>query len=59
MVEALRRLDLPSLHSAFAPEPAVLTEAEMQSVLARRDVALRHVDGLIAKYGAERVLVFP
>jgi hypothetical protein len=59
MVEALRRLNLPALRQALAPEPGVLTEAEMQSVIARRDVGLRYVDGLIQQFGAERVLVFP
>ena len=37
----------------------MLSEAEMQSVIARRDVALRYVDGLVAQFGADKVLVFP
>ena len=36
-----------------------LSEAEMASVIARRDVALRYVDGLVAQFGADKVLVFP
>jgi hypothetical protein len=59
MYDALRRLDLPSLKQAMAPEPGVLTEPEMQSVLARRDVAVKYVDGLIEQLGRDKVLVFP
>jgi hypothetical protein len=59
MVEALRRMDFTSLRAALAPEPGVLNEAEQRAVLARRDVALRYVDGLIAQNGADKVLVFP
>jgi hypothetical protein len=59
MVEALRRFDLASLREAISPEPGVLNEAEMQAVIARRDVGLRYIDGLIAQFGAEKVLVFP
>jgi hypothetical protein len=59
MYESLRRLDLPSLREALASEPGVLTEPEMQSVIARRDVALRYVNGLIAQFGRDKVLVFP
>jgi hypothetical protein len=28
-------------------------------VIGRRDVTLRYVDGLIAQFGADKVLVFP
>lgn len=59
MIAQLRKLDLATLRRALAPEPGVLTEPEMQSVIARRDVALRYVDGLIAQFGADKVLVFP
>lgn len=59
MIAALRRLDLKSVRRALAPEPGVLTDAEMASVVARRNVALRYVDGLIGQFGADRVLVFP
>jgi hypothetical protein len=59
MVAALRRLDLPSLRRALEPEPGVLGENEMRSVVARKDVALKYIDGLIAQFGAEKVLVFP
>jgi hypothetical protein len=59
LVETMRRLDVPSLRTALEAEPGVLSEAELHAVIARRDVALRYVDGLITQYGAERVLVFP
>jgi hypothetical protein len=59
MYESLRRLDLTALREALAPEPGVLGEAEMQSVIARRDVALKYLDGLIAQFGRDKVLVFP
>jgi hypothetical protein len=59
MVANLRGFDMAALKRALQPEPGVLTEAEMQSVIARRDVTLRYVDGLIAQFGADKVLVFP
>jgi len=58
-VDAVRKLDLHSLREALEPEPAVLSEAEMKSVLARRDVALKYIDGLIAQFGEEKVYAFP
>jgi hypothetical protein len=58
-VEAVRRLDLASLKRALEPEPGVLTDAEMESVIARRGVALRYIDGLIAQLGEDKVLAFP
>jgi hypothetical protein len=58
-VEALRRLDLPSLRAALEAEPGVLTEAEIKAVMARREVGLKYVDGLITQFGVEKVLVFP
>lgn len=59
MVEALRRFDLPSLRRALESEPGVLSDAEMRSVVARAGVGLKHVDGLIAQFGEDKVLVFP
>jgi hypothetical protein len=59
LVEALRRLDAASIRHAFDPDPIELTAAEIDSVLARKDVVLRYVDGLVARFGAARVLVFP
>jgi hypothetical protein len=59
LVEAMRKLDLPTIRAALEPEPGVLSDAEMRAVLARRDVAIHYVDGLVAQYGADKVLVFP
>jgi hypothetical protein len=59
LYDALRRLDLPSLREALAPEPGVLSESEMQAVIARRDVALKYIDGLMGQFGPDKVLVFP
>jgi len=59
MIAQLRRFDLAALKQALSPEPGVLSEAEMASVIARRDVALRYVDGLIAQFGADKVLILP
>jgi hypothetical protein len=59
LIVALRHMTLPQIRAALEPEPGVLSENEMASVLARRDVALKYVDGLVAQYGAEKVLVFP
>jgi hypothetical protein len=56
---AVKALDLPSLRRGLQPELGILSEAEMQSVIARRDVAVRYIDGLIQQLGADRVLVFP
>jgi hypothetical protein len=58
-VAQLRGLDMAELKRALASEPGVLSEAEMASVIARKDVGLRYVDGLIAQFGADKVLVFP
>jgi hypothetical protein len=58
-VDALRKLDLAALRRGLEAEPGVLSDAEMRSVVARRDVALRYVDGLIGQFGEDKVLVFP
>jgi hypothetical protein len=59
LVAALRKMDLPSLHRALEVEAAVLTEAEMKSVIARKDAVLKYIDGLVAAFGESQVLVFP
>ncbi len=59
LVGELRRLDAQAIRRAFEPDPGVLTTDEIASVLSRRDWTLRYIDGLIEKYGAEKVLVFP
>lgn len=60
-IRALQRLDLRTLKQAMRPEgePSLLSDEEMEALLGRRDRALRHVNELIARYGEERVLVFP
>jgi hypothetical protein len=57
-VEKLRTIDLATLKRALEPEPGVLSEAEMNAVISRKDVAVRFIDGLIAQYGVDKVLVF-
>ena len=57
MVAAMRKLDLNTLRAAMGDD-AVLTEPEMKALIARRDLALKYVDKLIAHFGEERVLVF-
>ena len=37
----------------------MLSDAEMRSVVARRDVALKYIDGLVAQFGEEKVYAFP
>jgi hypothetical protein len=59
LVEQLRSIDLSSLKRALEPEPSVLSEAEMASVIARKNVTLKYIDGLIAAFGADQILVFP
>lgn len=60
-VERLRRLDRAAVRAALAEEPGppLLYDAEIDALLSRRDVALRHVDRLVQEYGEEQVLVFP
>ena len=63
MVEQLRRLERDELEAALTsdiePFEELLTDAEIKSVIARRDYALRYIDRLIEKHGEEAVLVFP
>jgi len=59
LVDALRKMDLPSLRRALETEPSVLSDAELRSIVARKDVTLKYIDGLIAAFGADQVLVFP
>mgnify|MGYP007071000231 FL=1 len=59
LLEALRRFDGHALRTALERDPGVLTDEEIASVVARRDVVLGYIDRLIEKYGDERVLVFP
>ena len=59
LVEALRRFDGHALRQSLESDPGVLTDDEIASVVARRDVALKYIDGLIGRFGEDRVLVFP
>jgi hypothetical protein len=63
MVEKLRALTRDQLRDAMTtdiePFEPLLTDAEIESVLARRDHAIRYIDRLIEKHGEEAVLVFP
>ena len=63
MVAELRRLERDELEAALRsdiePFEELLTDAEIKSVIARRDYALRYIDRLIEKHGEEAVLTFP
>ena len=59
LAAALRRFDGHALRAALESDPGVLTDDEIASVVARRDVALRYIDATVARHGADRVLVFP
>jgi hypothetical protein len=59
LMVALRGLDAAAIKQSLEGDPGVLTDEEIGAVLARRDWTLRYIDGLTAKYGADRVLVFP
>ena len=63
MVAKLRALTREELSAAMttdiAPFEFLLSDAEIKSVLARRDYAIRTIDRLIEEHGEEAVLVFP
>ncbi|HVR61584.1 MAG TPA: hypothetical protein VMU50_06775 [Polyangia bacterium] len=63
LYEALDRVTVATLHRILSEENGapyeILTSAEINSVVARRDVVRRHIDGLIAELGPRTVLVFP
>ena len=65
LVRALRVLDESRIRDALAvdadagPFDPLLQPDELEALLARRDYALRYIDGLIAVYGEDSVLVFP
>ena len=61
-VASLRRLNQATLQEAMrSPPPGgdLLSGAEIEALLGRRDQALRYVEGLSQRFGEERVLVFP
>ncbi|GAB4517344.1 MAG: hypothetical protein Tsb0020_35930 [Haliangiales bacterium] len=63
VVTALRDLDEETLRETLARDPGpfeyLLSEEEIQGVLARREWALRYIDDLIAEHGETTILVFP
>ncbi|MBL4636613.1 MAG: hypothetical protein JKY56_22365 [Kofleriaceae bacterium] len=63
LVEKLRSLEEERVREVLAvdvePFQDFLSDEEITALLARRDAALVYIDGLIAKYGEERVLAFP
>jgi hypothetical protein len=63
LVSRLRLLRAADVRRAidFDVEPFdyLLSDGEIEAMLARRDLALASIDGLIAEYGADQVLVFP
>jgi hypothetical protein len=60
---ALSYMDEAAVRDAMTtdtgPYDALLTDEEIASMLHRRDYILSYIDGLIAQYGREQVLVFP
>jgi hypothetical protein len=63
VVAKLRALTREELEAAMTadiePFDFLLSDAEIKSVLARRDYAIRTIDRLIEQHGEEAVLVFP
>ena len=63
LYHALERISIPTLQRIFSEEAGapyeVLTDAEISSVVARRDVVRHHIDSLIAELGPRTVLIFP
>jgi hypothetical protein len=64
LVEKVRGLDRAALVNALSsaedgPLAPLLSDEEIDAVMARREVAVKYIDELIAEHGAERVLAFP
>jgi len=63
LYQALDRIDVPTLERVLGQDAEapieILTRPEIRAVVARRDVARRYIDDLIAQYGAKNVLSFP
>lgn len=63
LYRALDRVSVVRLEQVLAQETdspyEILTPSEMRAVVARRDAAKKHIDGLVALYGERNVLVFP
>lgn len=63
LIAAVRRTDADALRDALAPEEAfgapILEARDLRRYEARRLAVLAYIDGLIARYGEESVLVWP
>jgi hypothetical protein len=63
LVERLRALKVEDVNAVLSvdvePFDKILTESEIEAMMARRDSLIEYVDGLIAKHGEDKVLVFP
>lgn len=63
LVARVRALDLATLKQILAPDlgpfDRLLTDEELDALLARRDALLVYVEGLIARHGEAKVLAFP
>jgi Golgi casein kinase Fam20 len=63
LVARIRALKVEEVRAAIAhdvePFDKLLTDQEIDAMMARRDELMKYVDGLIAQYGEEKVLVFP
>jgi hypothetical protein len=61
--QALDRVTAATLEQILAVETGspyeILTSAEIDAVVARRDYVRRYIDSLIADYGSRNVLAFP
>jgi hypothetical protein len=62
LVDAVRRLDRVEITDVMntdtGPWPSLLTEAEIDAMMKRRDHLLAYIDELIALFGEDQVLVF-
>ena len=62
-VARLRALDAATLRAELSresdPPYEILSAEEVDSVIARAHVALEYIDGLVAQFGADKVLYFP
>ncbi len=63
LYRALDRVSVPALEKVLTEGEdnpyEILTASEIRAVVARRDVAKRHIEGLVASYGDQKVFAFP
>lgn len=63
LINNVRALDEDTIRNAMSggiePFDALLSDEEIKALLARRDLALEYIDGLIAEHGEDAVLAFP